>query len=300
MYDQDLADHVHSLTNTSGHSDLSKPNRREALCRTLGVGFAAAAAPVLAQQAIKTDTQGLIAGEVSIEVDGFKVPAYRAAPAGKSNLPVILVIHEIFGVHEYIADVTRRFAKLGYLAIAPEMYARQGDPGSYNEAAKIVAEIVNKVPDDQQMKDLDACAAWAMKNGGSDRLGITGFCRGGRTVWLYAAHNPKLKAAVSWYGPLTGNINQITKRQALTVAGQLQAPVLGLYGGADPGIPMSQLAQMQDIMAKGSKAAQASQFIMYPDTPHAFHADYRPSYREAQAKDGWAKCLAWFKAKGVV
>jgi carboxymethylenebutenolidase len=256
--------------------------------------------PLMAQTAVKTSSEGLIEGEVTIDVNGFKMPAYRSAPKGKTNLPVVLVISEIFGVHEYIADVTRRFAKAGYLAIAPELFVRQGDPSSYGEMGKLIAEVISKVPDAQVMADLDATVKWAGKNGGNaDRAAITGFCWGGRITWLYAAHNPKLKAGVAWYGRVEGQTNANNPKHPVDLAVQLKAPVLGLYGGDDAGIPVTSVNNMKEVLAlsasRGNKAAQASEFVLYPDAPHAFHADYRPSYRAAPATDGWNRALAWFK-----
>ncbi len=284
----------------SGRTTDSGATRRTALKAALGVGYAATAMPIMAQTAIKTSSEGLTAGEITIEVNGFKMPAYRAAPAGKTNLPVVLVIQEIFGVHEYIADTARRFAKAGYLAIAPELYARQGDPTSYNEMAKLMAEVVSKVPDAQVMGDLDAAVQWAGANGGNTgKVGITGFCWGGRITWLYAAHSKSVKAGVAWYGRLVGQSSALTPKHPVDVAGQLNGPVLGLYGGADTGIPLTTVNQMKDALAAGSAAARASEFVVYPDAPHAFHADYRPSFRAAPAQDGWTKALEWFKKHGV-
>jgi carboxymethylenebutenolidase len=281
-------------------TDESAPTRRLALQTALGLGYAASAMPLMAQTAVKTSSEGLIEGEVTIDVNGFKMPAYRSAPKGKTNLPVVLVISEIFGVHEYIADVTRRFAKAGYLAIAPELFVRQGDPSSYGEMGKLVAEVISKVPDAQVMADLDATVKWAGKNGGNaDRLAITGFCWGGRITWLYAAHNPKLKAGVAWYGRVEGQTNANNPKHPVDLAVQLKAPVLGLYGGDDAGIPVTSVNNMKEALtlsaSRGNKAAQASEFVLYPDAPHAFHADYRPSYRAAPATDGWNRALAWFK-----
>ena len=280
--------------------DESAPTRRLALQTALGLGYAASAAPLMAQTAVKTSSEGLIEGEVVIDVNGFKMPAYRSAPKGKTNLPVVLVISEIFGVHEYIADVTRRFAKAGYLAIAPELFVRQGDPSSYGEMGKLIAEVISKVPDAQVMADLDATLQWASKNGGNaNRAAITGFCWGGRITWLYAAHNPKLKAGVAWYGRVEGQTNANNPKHAVDLAVQLKAPVLGLYGGDDAGIPVTSVNNMKEVLAlsasRGNKAAKASEFVLYPDAPHAFHADYRPSYRAAPAADGWNRALAWFK-----
>ena len=266
----------------------------------LGAGFAAAVMPVVAQSTIKTDAAGLVVGEVDIPVGDFRMPAYRAAPAGKANPPVVLVVSEIFGVHEHIADIARRFAKLGYLAIAPDLFARNGDPQSYGEIGKLIAEVVSKVPDAQAMSDLDACVAWARGQGADvGKVGITGFCCGGRIVWLYAAHNPQLQAGVAWYGRLVGNATPLTPRHPVDVAAGLKAPVLGLYGGKDTGIPMDTVERMRTALAGGGAASRASRFEVYPDAPHAFHADYRPSYRKEAAQDGWTRCLAWFRDHGV-
>lgn len=274
-------------------------SRRDFVGTAVGSGFAAAVLPVSAQT-IRTDAEGLEAGPVSIPVGGFQMPAYRAAPQGKKNAPVVLVLSEIFGVHEHIADVARRFAKAGYFAVAPELFVRQGDAKAYSEIGKLVAEVISKVPDAQVMGDLDATVAWAETQGANTaRLGVTGFCWGGRTTWLYAAHNPAVKAGVAWYGRLVGQGNALTPKNPVDLVGQLKAPVLGLYGGQDGGIPVSTVATMQEALAQGSAAAKASEFVLFKDAPHAFHADYRPSYRAAEAKEGWARCLEWFKTHGV-
>ena len=283
-----------------GHATEAGTSRRTALKAALGVGYAATALPILAQTAIKTSSEGLTTGEITIDVNGFKMAAFRAAPAGKTNLPVVLVIQEIFGVHEYIADTARRFARAGYLAIAPELFQRQGDPASYNEMAKLLAEVVSKVPDAQVMGDLDATVQWAGANGGNTgKVGITGFCWGGRITWLYAAHNPTVKAGVAWYGRLVGAASPLTPRHPVDVAASLNGPVLGLYGAADAGIPLDTVDKMKAALATGSAAARASQFVVYPDAPHAFHADYRPSFRQGPAEDGWKRALEWFRANGV-
>ncbi|MES2717822.1 MAG: dienelactone hydrolase family protein [Pseudomonadota bacterium] len=275
-------------------------SRRDFVRTSVGSGFAAAVLPVTAQTVVKTDTSGLVAGEVTIPVGDFKLPAYRAAPAGVANAPVVLVVSEIFGVHEHIADVARRFAKAGYFAIAPEMFVRQGDAGSYGEIAKLIAEVISKVPDAQVMADLDACLAWA-KGQGADtgRTAVTGFCWGGRITWLYSAHNPAVKAGVAWYGRLVGAPSALTPAHPVDLAGKLNGPVLGLYGGQDTGIPLDTVEKMKVALAAGSAAAKKSEFVVYPEAPHAFHADYRPSYRKDAADDGWKRCLAWFKAQGV-
>ncbi len=275
-------------------------SRRSFVQTSVGSGFAASVLPVTAQTVIKTDTQGISVGEQTIPVGDFKLPAYVAKPTVATKAPVVLVISEIFGVHEHIADVARRFAKQGYLAIAPELFIRQGDAGSYGEIAKLMAEVVSKVPDAQVMNDLDACVKWAATQGGdTTKLGITGFCWGGRITWLYAAHQPMVKAGVAWYGRVVGEPNALQPRHPVDLAGQLQAPVLGLYGGQDQGIPLTAVEQMKAALDKGSPQAKKSQFHIYPDAPHAFHADYRPSYRKDAADDGWKRCLGWFKANGV-
>ena len=297
MLAQDLKNDFDSLL--PGATNEQGATRRTALKAALGVGYAATAMPIVAQTAIKTSADGLTVGEVTYEVNGFKVPAYRAAPAGKTGLPVVLVIQEIFGVHEYIADTARRFAKAGYLAIAPELYARQGDPTKYGEISKLMAEVVSKVPDAQVMADLDGALKWAAANGGDvSKAGITGFCWGGRITWLYAAQGP-VKAGVAWYGRLVGGATDLTPKHPVDLAATMKAPVLGLYGAADPGIPLDTVEKMKSALAAGTPAAKASQFVVYPDAPHAFHADYRPSYRQAPAEDGWKRALDWFKAHGV-
>jgi carboxymethylenebutenolidase len=282
-----------------GRSTDAGATRRTALKTALGVGYAATTLPIMAQTAVKTSCDRLNAGPVTIDVGGFKMPAYRSAPDGQKNLPIIIVIQEVFGVHEYIADITRRFARAGYLAVAPELYARQGDPRKYTEVGKLISELVSKVPDGQVLSDLDATVAWAQANGGNKKVGVTGFCWGGRITWLYAAHNPQVKAAVSWYGRLVGQPSSLTPNQPVNVAGTLNAPVLGLYGGQDSGIPLTSVNEMKEALATGSKAAKKSQFVVYPDAPHAFHADYRPSFRKDAAEDGWKRALAWFKQNGV-
>lgn len=275
-------------------------NRRTFVRGTLGSGFAASVLPVMAQTAVKTDTAGLLSGEVTIPVGDFRMPAYRAAPAGRTGGPVVLVISEIFGVHEYVADVARRFAKAGYFAVAPELFVRQGDAQSYGEIGKLIAEVISKVPDEQVMADLDATVAWARAQGADTaRTGITGFCWGGRITWLYTAHNPQVKAGVAWYGRLVGNSTPLTPKHPVDVAGSLHGPVLGLYGEKDTGIPLDTVERMKAALAAGNAAAKKSEFVIYPDAPHAFHADYRPSFRKEAAEDGWRRCLEWFKSQGV-
>lgn len=298
MLDDDLKRDFDSLR--PGDSTEAGASRRTALKAALGVGYAAATLPVVAQNVVQTPADGLTAGAIQIPVGGFNVPAYRAAPAGKTGLPVVLVIQEIFGVHEYIADTCRRFAKAGYLAIAPELYARQGDPKGYTDIPKLQAELVSKVPDAQVLGDLDGALAWAAAHGGDvSKAGITGFCWGGRITWLYAATG-KVKAGVAWYGRLVGQASELTPRHPVDVAAELKAPVLGLYGGKDQGIPLDTVDKMKSSLATGSAAAKASRFVIYPEAGHAFHADYRPSYQKAAADDGWQRALAWFKENGVV
>ncbi|WP_395823043.1 dienelactone hydrolase family protein [Collimonas sp.] len=272
-------------------------DRRTFLKTTLGTGFAAAVMPVTAQTVIKTDSVGLTAGPLEIAQNGLSVPIYRSQPEGKTNLPVVLVISEIFGVHEHIADITRRFAKLGYLAIAPDLFVRQGNPAAFASIPELYKNVISKVPDDQVMGDLDACVAWAKANGGNvDKLAITGFCWGGRITWLYSAHNLKVKAAAAWYGRLVGERDELQPRQPVDIAPTLKVPVLGLYGAKDDGIPLADVAQIKEALAKGRSK---SEFVVYPNSGHAFNADYRPSYVEADAKDGWKRVLAWFKTHGV-
>jgi len=276
-------------------------SRRSFIVTALGAGFAFAVQPVSAQSTISTDSRGLTAGEIKVPAAGGEMPAYRAQPASGSRFPVILVVHEIFGVHEYIKDVCRRLAKLGYLAIAPELYARQGDPRQYGNIQDLLDQVVAKVPDAQVLDDLDACAAWAAGHGGDPaRLGITGFCWGGRIVWLYAAHNPQVKAGVAWYGRITGPASEMNPQQPIDLAGELKGPVLGLYGGLDQGIPRATVEKMrQTLAASANPASQASALHIYDNAPHAFHSDYRPSYRQAEAEDGWQRLRAWFKQNGV-
>ena len=270
--------------------------RREFVMTTLATGFAAAVQPVAASTQITTDAKGLTAGEFKLPVRDGEIPAYRAMPEGGKSLPTVLVVQEIFGVHEHIKDVCRRLAKAGYLAIAPEMYARQGDVSkakSFDEIRPIVA----KVPDAQVMSDLDAAAAWAAKNGGDPaKLAITGFCWGGRVTWMYAAHNQKVKAGVAWYGRVVGQGNEMTPKHPIDVVKDIHAPILGLYGGADAGIPNDTVERMREALKAGGKK---SEIHTYPDTPHAFHADYRPSYRKEAAEDGWKRLLAWLRTHGV-
>lgn len=276
-------------------------NRRSFVVTALGAGFALAMQPVAAQTAIKTDTDGLVAGEIKIPVADGDMVAYRAAPTGNAKAPVVLVVSEIFGVHEYIADVCRRLAKLGYMAIAPELFARYGDPRTLKSIPEIQSAIISKVPDAGVMADLDATVAWAAANGGdsvgnSGRLAITGFCWGGRITWLYAAHNPAVKTGVAWYGRLAATKNALTPQHPLDIAAQIKTPVLGLYGGDDKGIPLPDVDAMRAAL---KTAGNASQIHVYDGAPHAFHADYRPSYRKEPAEDGWKRLQDWLRAHGV-
>ena len=277
---------------------LHHPSRRAFLGTALAAtGFALAAGPAEAA-AIATDVHGLEAGPVLIPARDRDLPAYAARPKGGAKAPVVLVVQEIFGVHEYIRDICRRLAKQGYVAVAPELYVRQGDPSAIPDIPTLLKTLVSQVPDEQVLADLDAAAAWAAKSAGGDgaRLGITGFCWGGRIAWLYAAHNPALKAAVAWYGRLGGEASANTPRHPLDVVAELKAPVLGLYGGADQGIPLDSVEKMRAALKTAGKSGE---IVVYDGAPHAFHADYRPSYREQAAQDGWGRMLDWFKGNGV-
>jgi len=272
-------------------------NRRQFLVTKLAVGFAAAVCPIAAE-AIHTDSEGLTASEVKIAVRDGEIPGYRAMPASGGPFPVVLVVQEIFGVHEHIRDLCRRLAKIGYFAVAPELYARQGDVSQIQNIQDIISKVVSKVPDSQVMADLDDAVAWAQKGGHADtsRLAITGFCWGGRVVWLYAAHSSKLKAGAAWYGQIKGEAGEMRPKTVLELAPEMKAPVLGLYGAKDQGIPVDQVEQMRAALKAADKTAE---IIIYPDAGHGFNADYRPSYNEAAAKDAWAHMLAWFRKYGV-
>lgn len=281
------------LLSLTGKPEFS---RRTFVVSSLAAGFALAVQPVSADT-ITTSEEGLVAGEVKVPVADGSIPAYRAMPAKGGPFPTVLVVQEIFGVHEHIKDICRRFAKLGYYAIAPEMYARQGDVSKLTAFPEIL-KIVNQVPDSQVMSDLDAAVAYAKGTGKADttKLGVTGFCWGGRVVWLYAAHNPNLKAGVAWYGRLVGQGSALQPKHPVDLASSLKAPVLGLYGGADNGIPIESVDKMRDALKAAGKPGE---IIVYPDTPHGFHADYRPSYRKTEAEDGWKRLLEFFKKNGV-
>jgi carboxymethylenebutenolidase len=292
MHDQWTGPELDSLL---GKSALT---RRDVLMTSLAIGFAAAAGPVAADTVITTPSEGLTAGEVKIPTADVELPAYRAMPATGGSFPVVLVVQEIFGVHEHLKDVCRRFAREGYLAVAPELYARQGDPTKFTDWKQLFAEIVNKVPDAQVMSDLDAAVAWAGKSGSGDvkRVGVTGFCWGGRITWLYCAHSPQVKAGVAWYGRLVGETSPLQPKYPIDVVADLKAPVLGLYGGQDQGIPLADVEKMRAALAA---AKNPSEIVVFPDAPHGFNADYRPSYRPDDAREGWRQALAWFRRHGA-
>ena len=277
---------------------VTEQNRREFFVTKLAAGFALAVQPV-SPQTITTDTAGLTAGEVKIPVKDGEIPAYRAMPEKGGKFPVTLVVQEIFGVHEHIKDICRRFAKAGYFAIAPEMYARQGDVSKLASIQEIISTVVSKVPDEQVLSDLDAAVDYAGKSGKADtaRLAVTGFCWGGRIVWLYAAHNPRLKAGAAWYGRLVGQPSALSPKHPVDVAADLKAPVLGLYGGKDQGIPLDTVDKMRAALKSAGKTD--SEIIVYPDAGHGFHADYRPSYSKQDAEDAWKKLLVHFKKHGA-
>jgi len=281
------------------HAPLSATSRRTVLVHTLSTGFALAVTPIAAS-ALSTDESGLEAGEIVIPTAAGDIPGYRALPAKpKGKLPVILVVHEIFGVHEHIKDVCRRLAKEGFYAIAPELFARRGDVSKLTDFKEIFSKVVSKVPDAQVLSDLDAAVAFAKKDPRADtsKLSVTGFCWGGRIVWLYAAKQPALKAAVAWYGKIASDKDELHPRAAADVVSELKAPVLGLYGGKDTGIPLSTVeAQTQALAASSNRAANASRIHVYADAGHAFFADYRPSYHAPSAQDGWQRLLDWLKS----
>ena len=272
--------------------------RRDVLVTSLAIGFAAAAGPVAADTVITTGSEGLTAGEVKIPTADVEIPAYRAMPATGGPFPVVLVVQEIFGVHEHMKDLCRRFAKEGYLAVAPELYARQGDPTKFTDWKQLYAEVVSKVPDAQVMSDLDAAVAWAGKSGSGDvkRVGVTGFCWGGRITWLYCAHSPQVKAGVAWYGRLVGETSPLQPKYPIDVVAELKAPVLGLYGGKDQGIPLADVEKMRAALAA---AKNPSEIVVFPEAGHGFNADYRPSYRAEDAREGWRQALAWFRKHGA-
>jgi carboxymethylenebutenolidase len=273
------------------------PSRRAFVMTSLMTGFTLAVTRAEAA-AIHTDSAGLTAGPVTIPTADGQLPAYAAAPQGSGPFPVVLVIEEIFGVHEYIKDVCRRLAKQGYLAVAPELYARIADLSKMTDPQEIVQTVILKAPDATLLSDLDSTVAWASAHrGDTSRLGVIGFCRGGRDTWLYAEHNPHLKAAVAFYGPVAGPTSPIQPHTPLDLAADLKCPLLGLYGGADQSI---RVPDVQDAAARARKAGQTVEIDVFPGAPHGFHADYRATYHKDAAEAGWAKALAWFKAHGVV
>ncbi|CAN1556884.1 COG0412 Dienelactone hydrolase and related enzymes [Burkholderiaceae bacterium] len=287
-------------------SAVSLRTRREFLRNTsaigVGLGFASVAQPSFAQ-VIQTDFTGIKAGEETIKDGDTELFAYVARPTGNTEkLPIVIIASEIFGVHEHIADVARRFAKLGYLAIAPEFFTRAGDPTALGTMAEIMSQIISKTPDKQVMGDIEIALKWAGQHGGNlDRVGITGFCWGGRITWLACANLPQIRAGVAWYGRLVGEKSENFPAHPVDLALQMKSPVLGLYGGKDTGISLETVEQMKVALAAatGNKAAAASKFEVYPDAPHAFHADYRTTYQPGPAKDGWGKCIEWLKLNGI-
>lgn len=268
-------------------------NRRAALIGSAAfAGYALAAQPVAAST-ITTDTAGLEAGMTSFQTGGLRMNAYRAKPAGKRNLPVVIVVQEIFGLHEWVKDICRRYAKAGFYAIAPDLYQRQGDATKVTDFKVLIGDIVSKVPDAQVMGDLDAAARFAgMDGGNAARLGITGFCWGGRIVWLYAAHNPRLRAGVACYGRVVGKPTELQPRNPIDLVSSIKAPVLGLYGALDKGIPVADVDKMNAALKAAKKP---SAIHVFQGADHGFFADYRPSYNETAAKQGWAEALAWFR-----
>jgi carboxymethylenebutenolidase len=275
----------------------SQWSRRGFVVTSLGTGFALSVQPISAET-IHTDATGLEAGEVKVPVADGSIPAYRAMPDKGGPFPTVLVVQEIFGVHEHIKDICRRLAKLGYYAIAPALYARQGNPATISDIRELIDKIVSKVPDAEVMSDLDATVAYAKSTGKVDtaKLAVTGFCWGGRITWLYAAHNPDLKAAAAWYGPIDRPRTALQPKYPIDLAGDLKCPVLGLYGAADQSIPVASVEKMEAVCKADRKICEIK---IYPEAPHGFNADYRPSYRLEAAKDGWATMLAWFKQYGV-
>ncbi len=270
--------------------------RRGLITSGLVSGFTLATARVEAQE-IHTDSNGLVAGAVHVPTSQGTLPGYMARPAGNGPFPTILVIEEIFGVHEYIKDVCRRLAKRGYLAVATEFYARIGDLSKMTDSAAIFRDVINKEPDATLLADLDSTASFAGANHGDpSRLGVLGFCRGGRAAWLYAEHNPALKAAVAFYGPVAGPTTPIQPKNPIDLAATLKCPLLGLYGGQDGSISQT---DVQKAASEARAAGQTVEIVVYPDAPHGFHADYRPSYKPKDAADGWDRAMAWFKKYGV-
>jgi carboxymethylenebutenolidase len=284
----------------TGFAPQTQTSLRDLMAAWLPQGYARMAQPV-AMSTITTDTQGLVAGEVKVDTRDGPVPAYRALPAKDGKHPIVLVVQEIFGVHEHIKDVCRRLAKLGYFAIAPELYFRQGDVSKITDNQEIFAKVVNHVPDSQVLSDLDAAVVWAQATGKADasRLGITGFCWGGRLTWTYCVHNPKVRAGVAWYGKLFAPSKApLQPAYPVELAPHLKVPVRGLYGAEDASIPLADVEKMRAALKAAGNTA--SEIIVYPGAPHAFFADYRPNYRKEAAEDGWKQMQAWFRKYGVV
>jgi carboxymethylenebutenolidase len=288
-----------SASMLGGTLPQSEKTLQDLLAPWLPQGYARIVQPI-ASTAISTDTKGLVAGEVKIQTMTGPVPAYRAMPEKGGKLPVVLVVQEIFGVHEHIKDVCRRLAKLGYFAISVDLYFRQGDVTKFTDNQEIFAKVVNFVPDSQVMSDLDAAVVYAESTGKVDtaRLGVTGFCWGGRITWTYCAHNPKVRAGVAWYGRLVAPARSaLQPAYPVELAAHLKAPVLGLYGGADAGIPLEHVEQMRVALKAANDSV--SNIVVYDGAPHAFYADYRPSYRKEAAEDGWKRMQDWLRKYGV-
>ena len=279
---------------------MTEMDRRRFVAGSLASGFAAATLPISATT-VTTSLKGLVDGVASVPAAGIHLPAYWARPRNGQNWPIVIVVQEIFGVHEHIRDVCRRFARRGAFAVATEYFVRQGDPTQVSDIGELMQGIVAKVPDSQVMADIDATIDWARQQGGSDAIGITGFCWGGRVTWLYAAHSPAVRAGVAWYGRLTGAATSLQPRHPVDVAAQLRAPVLGLYGGLDRGIPLDSVDSMRQALRSdaASPAAQESQIVVYPEAGHGFYADYRPSYRAGDARNAFESCCDWFRQQGV-
>ncbi|MEO8856616.1 MAG: dienelactone hydrolase family protein [Burkholderiaceae bacterium] len=296
LQDQESFDDPHM----NGLLPAQAPSRRGFIAASASVGFALAAGPINAQSAIHTPADGLDVADLMVPVaDGKMMPGYRAAPAKAGKYPVVLVIPEVFGMHEYQKDICRRLAKVGYFAVTLDPFFRMGDLSKMTDIGAVV-KAANSLADPQMLSDLDSLVAFVDKQPKADtrHMGITGMCRGGRTVWMYTAHSPRIKAGVAWYGGLNA-APPAMPQTPLDVAGQLHAPVLGLYGGADPSIPVSEVARLQELLKDGNKNEKASRFILFPGVGHAFHADYRASYNKDAAEKGWAAMLDWFKSHGV-
>ncbi|MDE2577062.1 MAG: dienelactone hydrolase family protein [Rhodospirillales bacterium] len=277
---------------------IAPPLARRGFVMSSLIGGLTLATTRVEAQVIHTDSTGLVAGEVQIPVTDGRLPGYFARPVGAGPFPIVLVNEEIFGVHAYIKDICRRLAKLGYAAIAPEIYARLADLSKMTDASQIFAQVISKAPDATMLSDLDSAVAYAAAHGGDiARLGVTGFCRGGRNTWMYAAHNPRLKAAVAWYGPILGTPSAIQPHTVMDIAGDIHCPLLGLYGGKDGSI---READVQAAAAKARAAGKTVEIVFYPDAGHGFHADYRPSYKPVDAADGWTRMQAWFRNYGAI